>query len=232
MSVLLHIETSTEVCSVALSRDGDLLAYIDHAIGMMHGELLAVYIDQLMQDQGLATKELSGVAVSIGPGSYTGLRIGLSTAKGLCYAIRKPLIALPTLETLCRATLSEYDAAHHLALMDARRMEVYAVLMDPDGKIVWGPTAWILDDEAGGPDGQRLQGRVVVSGNATQKLRSQFGDKVWIDSGLRCAARHMVPMAHKAFAEGDFADLAYCEPFYLKEARVTTSIKHQLFGLG
>lgn len=231
MSLLLHIEAATNVCSVALSRDGVLLEWIDNAVGKVHGEFLVVYVDAILKNHKISAFSLDGVAVSIGPGSYTGLRVGLSTAKGICYATTKPLIALPTLEVLCRTSAEAYGAGWHLAVIDARRMEVYATLLDPNGNVAWGPESWILDGLGSSPDLAGIAGRIRVSGDATEKVLDSLGDSRMEATGIRCSARHLVPMAHQVWESGRFADLAYGEPQYLKEARVTTPVKHRLFGL-
>ena len=136
MSLILNIETSTNTCSVALAQNGELLSYKEEHNIQSHASLITVFIDEVLQNAKKKASELDAVAVSIGPGSYTGLRIGLSCAKGLCYALNIPLITIDSLESLAQGMISEkYDAnALYLPLIDARRNEVYYAIFNAKGE--------------------------------------------------------------------------------------------------
>lgn len=222
MALILHLETATAVCSAALARDGELIAIEESAEGLVHGEMLAVYIDRILQRTGLMPRDLDAVAVSAGPGSYTGLRVGLSTAKGMCYALRIPLISIPTLEALAAALRQEAPGTWQLAAIDARRQEVYALLADPQGNVVRGPEPLILDQT---PAAEWLPAESTmprIGGDGAEKVIGHWAFPKEVAGGtLRCSARHLVMPACARWDSKDFADLAYAEPVYLKPANVT-----------
>jgi tRNA threonylcarbamoyladenosine biosynthesis protein TsaB len=222
MALILHLETATAVCSAALGQDGELVAIEESGEGLVHGEMLAVYIDRVLRRAQMTPRELDAVAVSMGPGSYTGLRVGLSTAKGMCFALGIPLIAIPTLEALALALQAEVPGRWQLAALDARRQEVYALLADPEGRVVRGPEPLVLDQT---PAGAWLpQGCTAprVGGDGSEKVIHNWNFTPEEAGGtLRCSARHLMAPALTRWNAGDFADLAYSEPVYLKPANVT-----------
>ena len=206
MSCILHIETSTSVCSVAVSEDSQVIFEQQTLEGPSHAAVLAPFVDEALSFAESHAIPLDAVAVSSGPGSYTGLRIGLSTAKGVAYARNVPLIAVPTLQLITVGPLlyddDMPDDALLVPMIDARRMEVYAAVYDRALVYFMG-------------DGAEKCKAVIDHPNA------RFVDNVYP------LARHMAPLAERAFLEGRFVDLAYFEPFYLKEFQ--TSLPKKLF---
>ena len=146
MALILNIDTSTEICSVAIARDGKLLALKENDEGLNHSVLLGVYVDELLKENGIRAKELDAVAVSMGPGSYTGLRIGVSLAKGICFGTGKPLIAISTLKALAISVARNVDEeALFCPMIDARRMEVYSAIFNRNGEMIRDVRAEIID---------------------------------------------------------------------------------------
>ena len=149
MALILNIDTATSVCSVALAKDGEVVGCLENNEGLNHSVLLGVYIDRLLQEHHLDAQQLDAVAVSMGPGSYTGLRIGVSTAKGLCFGSGKPLIAVPTLQALANAVARECrEDALYCPMLDARRMEVYTAVFDRDNRTVLDTRAEIITPDS------------------------------------------------------------------------------------
>lgn len=223
MALILHLETATSVCSAALARDGVLLDIEESFDGLVHGEMLAVYIDRLLRRAGLSPRDLNAVAVSMGPGSYTGLRVGLSTAKGMAFALGIHLIAIPTLESLAEALRTEAPGRWQLAALDARREEVYALLADPEGTVVRGPEPLILNETSAFDWLPQGCSTPWVGGDGAGKVIRWWGFSESEAGGtLRCSARHLIGPALVRWQADAFADLAYCEPEYLKPANVTT----------
>lgn len=219
MSCILHIETSTEVCSVALSQDGTTIFVKEDFKGPSHAVLLGVFVDEALSFAESHAMPLDAVAVSCGPGSYTGLRIGVSMAKGICYGLGIPLIALPTPEVLCVPVLLEHELEEDALLcpmIDARRMEVYAAVYDRALRPVRAIGADIIDENS------YLEfldeHSVYFFGNGAAKCRQSIihPNARFIDD-INPLARWMFPLAEKAVAKEDFKDVAYFEPFYLKE---------------
>jgi len=221
MSCILHIETTTHVCSVALSQDGACLFEKENTTGPSHATVLAPYVEEALSFAESHAIPLDAVAVSAGPGSYTGLRIGVSTAKGVCYGRGVPLIALPTLQVLCVPVLLYRDDLPEDALLcpmlDARRMEVYAAVFDRALRTV-RPTG--ADIVTAGTYREYLDsGRpVYFFGNGAAKCRETLAHpQARFIEDVYPAARHMCPLAEKAVALGKYEDTAYFEPFYLKD---------------
>jgi len=226
MSIILHIETSTNVCSVALSENGRCLFSKSNAEGMNHAALLSVFIAEALEVLKSDDKKPDAVAVSSGPGSYTGLRIGVSTAKGLCYGYGIPLIAVSTLEVLTAQALqsvSDHNALY-CPMIDARRMEVYAAFYNADLEIKREISADIIDSNSYATILD--QQPVFFFGNGAEKCKSTLThpNARFIDN-LVPLAENMISFAEKAFADNDFVDVAYFEPFYLKEFQTSTPKK-------
>ncbi len=220
MSCILHIETSTAACSVAVSQDGQNIFETEEPKGPSHASLLGVFIDKALSFIDSHAIPLDAVAVSCGPGSYTGLRIGVSMAKGLCYGRNVPLIGLPTLQVQCVPVLLYHDELPDDALLcpmiDARRMEVYAAVYDRALHPVRDIAADIVD---GHSYAEFLDSRPVYffgEGAAKCKEKITHHNARFID-GIYPKASMMFPLAEKAMAGKDFKDVAYFEPFYLKE---------------
>jgi tRNA threonylcarbamoyladenosine biosynthesis protein TsaB len=229
MALILNIESATAVCSVALSESGQVIAQRETSEGLVHSEKLAVYIAEVLEASGYPAGSLEAVAVSIGPGSYTGLRVGLSTAKGLCYGLGIPLIGLPTLMSLARAGIRAYPGeGYQLSCIDARREEVYALLTDAQGVVVKGPVPLILDETDPALWLGHREGPIWVSGDATAKVIRHWGQGDVRPTEVVCSARHLAELAEEAFTAGEFAPIAYIEPLYLKDPNITKPTKMRL----
>lgn len=218
MIKILSIETSTTVCSVCISVDGVPLAYQKMFLEKSHSSLLTVIIDQLMKQVDLSMNDLDAIAVSKGPGSYTGLRIGVSTAKGLCYALDKPLIAINTLLAMAH----EVNQANHSKLLlcpmiDARRMEVYTAIFDHKLNQIEATNAKVLDGDSF--QGTLEQGQALFFGNGADKFkdfRAEEANIVLIEN-ISPSASSIGSLAFEAYQRNEFEDLAYFEPYYLKD---------------
>jgi tRNA threonylcarbamoyladenosine biosynthesis protein TsaB len=243
MARILHIETATQVCSVALSDSGKLIALRESHEKNIHSSIITVFIDQIMKEADLAFNSLDAIAVSKGPGSYTGLRIGVSTAKGICYGAGKPLIAVGTLQSMASGMASLSTGTPSLQIgtpslstgtpslstgtpslpilycpmIDARRMEVYNCLYD--SKI--HPTREILAEIiTEGSFADLLEKNIIVfAGDGAEKCRPLLGlhpNAVFLEDFFPSAA-NMIPLAQKKLEDSEFEDVAYFEPFYLKD---------------
>ena len=222
--IILHIETSTNVCSVALSKNSQCLFSKSNGDGMNHAALLSVFIAETLDVLKTAGKKLDAVAVSSGPGSYTGLRIGVSTAKGLCYGLDIPLIAVSTLEVLTVQALSvieNEENALFCPMIDARRMEVYSAFYDASVTLKREISADIINSES---YTEFLDNQLVYFfGNGSEKCKSTLTHpNARFIENLYPLAENMIDFAEKSFDEKQFVDTAYFEPFYLKEFQTTT----------
>lgn len=220
MSCILHIETSTNVCSVAVSHDGTVVYDKDDFSGPNHAEKLGVFVDEALSfiDQSLLT--LDAVAVSSGPGSYTGLRIGVSMAKGICYGRDAKLISIPTLELLCVPVLLGHDEIEDDALLcpmlDARRMEVYAGIWNRALKPVREISADIVTADT--YKEYLDQHPIYFFGNGAAKCMETIGsDNAHLIENIYPLAKNMMPLAEQRFNRGMFEDVAYFTPSYLKD---------------
>ncbi|MCQ2221758.1 MAG: tRNA (adenosine(37)-N6)-threonylcarbamoyltransferase complex dimerization subunit type 1 TsaB [Prevotella sp.] len=220
MSCILHIETSTNVCSVAVSHDGTVVYDKDDFSGPNHAEKLGVFVDEALSfiDQSLLT--LDAVAVSSGPGSYTGLRIGVSMAKGICYGRDAKLISIPTLELLCVPVLLGHDEIEDDALLcpmlDARRMEVYAGIWNRALKSVREISADIVTADT--YKEYLDQQPIYFFGNGAAKCMETIGsDNAHLIENIYPLAKNMMPLAEQRFNRGIFEDVAYFTPSYLKD---------------
>jgi len=217
MTYILSLETSTNVCSVALHADGMLKFIAEVHEDQAHAAKLAVLIDQLFSTSGIGPNQLSGVAVSAGPGSYTGLRIGTSTAKGLCYALNVPLIAVGTLELLSFPLLRlNFSGAVLCPMIDARRLEVYCMLIDAAGQTLAEAHPRIIDSSSFANELEA--GQMVFFGNGAPKCRGVIAHRnaIFVD-GIYPTATALGELAHAQFLRGRFADLSTFGPLYLKE---------------
>lgn len=217
MSYLLHLETATTNCSVALSQNGNLLHCIENnEADFRHSDYLHLFIEQLLNKAQIEAKQLSAVAVSMGPGSYTGLRIGISSAKGLCYANDLPLIAVNSLEVLA-AAYSAQDDDILIPMFDARRMEVYALVLNAQKEVLQATEAVIVT-----PDSFQefqSQGRLVFFGNGATKCKDviPLTNSLFVEELQFPSARNMVALVTAKFEANSTEDVAYFEPFYLKD---------------
>jgi len=228
MALILHIETSTSVCSVAVSLDGAVLFSRTDREGPSHAKLIGPYLDEALSVVEEMGRKLDAVAVSAGPGSYTGLRIGVSAAKGVCYALKVPLIAVSTLELMADTCMRSGSRAAFTGIrpvLDARRMEVYTALYDLEGRCLEAPNALVV--EAHTFDAELATGSTVFTGNGATKLKAVIDhERAGFDEALVPLAENMVGLASTAFTNSQFVDVAYFEPFYIKDFVAT--VKKQL----
>jgi len=233
MASILCIETSTEVCSVALSVDGNLVELREDASGKNHAMLLTSFAEEVMKAQHRSFNQLDAIAVSGGPGSYTGLRIGVSTAKGLCYAAGLPLIAIPSLEAMAHHVVHNpailgylpNEQLYFCPMIDARRMEVYAAIYDPQMKLIRKIQADIVDHLSFAEILQDHQ--ILFFGNGAEKCKSSIlhANAQFLEN-ISTSASYLARPAEDAFHLGRFADVAYYEPFYLKDFVATIPTKN------
>jgi len=212
---ILNIETATTNCSVSISKNGETIVLKeDNDKSYSHAERLHVYIDSALKEAGIAGADLSAIAISKGPGSYTGLRIGVSTAKGLCFALDKPLIAVPTLEALANQAPVNHGVV--VAMLDARRMEVYSAIYDSNYNEIRATEAQILDENAFAENLQK--GKVSFIGDGVEKTKTLItnSNAIFIENKLP-SANEMSALAYKKYQSNDFEDVAYFEPYYLKD---------------
>lgn len=219
MSILLHIETSTTNCSVSISENGNVIALVEqNDAGYSHAENLHLFIIKALKTAGLDKSQLDAVAVSKGPGSYTGLRIGVSTAKGICFAIDKPLIAVDTLTVLARQySIDKTVNAFIVPLIDARRMEVYSSVYDRNFTQIRATEAEIIDPDSFSNYLDDANVYFIGDGAAKCKGVIEHPNAIFQDRVYYPSANEMAEIATAKYKAGDFEDLAYFEPFYLKD---------------
>ncbi len=238
MATILNIETSTEVCSVVLSKDGKVLFEKESTEGLNHSMLLTVFIEQLFNENSLEMNTLDAIAVSKGPGSYTGLRIGVSVAKGLCYALDIPLIAIGSLDALGFYTsqnlagFSSVSANNLLfcPMIDARRMEVYTALYNMKGENIQPVSAEIINENSYAS--YLKDNKILFFGNGAEKCRNLLTHpNAQFEGPVKTSARFMQNLAETKYNNGEFENVAYFEPFYLKNFVATIPknkiLKHQ-----
>ena len=219
MSYILNIETATKNCSVSLTKSGVVLICKEMAEeGYSHAEKLHVFIEQVLQESGVSFNELNAVAVSQGPGSYTGLRIGISAAKGLCFALDIPLIAIDTLAVL--AAQANVSDGMVVSVIDARRMEVYSAIFDSQNKKVREVAAEIITEDSF----KDTNGKVYFVGDCLEKCKTVLKQDnfVFLDAIIYPSAKEMATLSYEKFQKGDTVDVAYFEPYYLKDFMITT----------
>ncbi len=225
MAILLNIETSTEVCSVTLAENGLTLFQKESTEGLNHSQLLTVFIRDLFEENHFEMSKLDAVAVSKGPGSYTGLRIGVSVAKGLCYALNIPLIGIGSIEGMgiwTAKNTTEYYVNENeedllfCPMIDARRMEVYTALYDVNGKQILPVSAEIIDENS---YSEYLKDKkILFFGNGAGKCREKISHvNALFEGPQKTSARFMQSLSESKYNKEEFEDLAYFEPFYLKD---------------
>ena len=239
--MILCLETSTAVCSVSLVDKGNVVALRESLDGQNHAEKITVFIDEVMKEAGVAYKDLDAVATSMGPGSYTGLRIGVSAAKGLCYAMEKPLIAIDTLAAMAEGfkdnkttrqqdnksavgvdSQSQCQSQCHQSesilcpMIDARRMEVYTAFFNEKMERISETEALIVDENSFME--LKQNNHLYLFGDGADKLASLFENEanITVVEKFHCSASYMAKLAEDAFNNKQFVDVAYFEPFYLK----------------
>lgn len=222
MALILNIETSSTVCSVSLSKNGEPISFKEINDGFTHAENLHVFIEEVLNTANISIKELNAVAISKGPGSYTGLRIGVSATKGLAFSLNIPLIALDTLQIMTNSALIKDDVAVYCPMIDARRMEIYTAVYDKDLKQLKDTEALIVDENSI----QSLSKfeKIYFFGDGMQKCKevlSTLKNAAFIDAILP-SAKNMCDLSYKKYSEKKFEDVAYFEPFYLKDFLILT----------
>lgn len=217
MALILHIDTATTIGSVCLSKDGQPLQTLVNDKQQDHAASMVLFIQEIMRQQQVTPKDLDAIAVSAGPGSYTGLRVGVATAKGLCYTWEKPLIAVSTLQMMAQGVLSQVNDtdALYCPMLDARRMEVYTAAYDASLNIIIAPHALILTPEAFAEQVAAKKTYFFGDGsNKWQQLMTPHENALFVPYILNAA--DMVPLASAAYERKAFEDVAYFSPFYLK----------------
>ena len=234
MANILNIETSTEVCSVALTSEGQVLDHRENYEGQTHATMLSQYVKEMLDYARSREIKLDAIAVSIGPGSYTGLRIGLSEAKGLAFGLNVPLIGVNTLQLMAVSTMFNHfideENVLYVPMIDARRMEVYTAAYAPSLEAVLEPQAMILDEHSF--DALLDKGHtLILMGNGSDKARQVLTrDGVRFVDGVKPVAVDMMALAEKAYREQNFIDVAYSTPLYLKEFQAIKP-KNPVLGL-
>lgn len=227
MAFFIGIETGTAVCSVAVFEEGRLISLHEEE-GRVHSEKTATFLKRCLEEASIRPQDISAVGVSIGPGSYTGLRVGLSVAKGFCYAMEAELLTIDSLAILAAGSIHKVEKRGkvvHCPMIDARRMEVYTALYSNAGEELEPVEAVILDSEF---FEDRLQDCDIVSlsGDGAAKVMDMPNLPVrWQDSGVRSSARHMGGLIKRHWEAGEFASVAYAVPKYLKKPNITQSKK-------
>ena len=240
MAIILNIETATSVCSVAIGIDGKCVALKETNEGRTHAESITVFIDEVIKKAGIEYKDLDAIAMSSGPGSYTGLRIGVSVAKGLCYALDKPLIAIPTLEAMAHEVITRFDKQFLIdyksdseliddeyfnilfcPMIDARRMEVYTAFYNHDLEAIKPVSADIIDENSYKEFYKNYY--LIFFGDGSSKCKELFANhnKISFNEEILPSAKYMISYSLYKFDYDLFEDLAYFEPFYLKDVNIT-----------
>jgi len=219
---ILNIETATKNCSVALAKDGKTILCKEIAEeGYSHAERLHVFIDEIIKEVGITFQELSAIAVSQGPGSYTGLRIGVSAAKGLCFALDIPLIAVDTLQVL--ASQAKVSNGLIIPMLDARRMEVYSAIFTPNFENKRAVQAEIITENSF----EDLQETLYFVGDCAEKCKPVLNKQnhIFLGDVKYPSAKEMSFLSFEKHQKSDFVDVAYFEPYYLKDFMMTVSKK-------
>lgn len=225
-SRIILIETSAALCSVALAEEGRVIAHRESAEGREHASLTAVFVKEVLDEAGLTVADCSAVAVSAGPGSYTGLRVGSSTAKGLCFGAGIPLIAVPTSDIIVSKAIAEglvpEGCTAIVPMIDARRMEVYSAVYSPEGERKTEIAPVVVE---GGSFDDLPEGAVLFAGDGALKCKDILGRPGFVFAEVIADAAAMAPLAQRRLESRRFENTAYFEPFYLKDFVATVSRK-------
>jgi tRNA threonylcarbamoyladenosine biosynthesis protein TsaB len=214
MALILHIDTAVDTASVCLANDGELIALRKNERLKDHAAWLLPAIAEMIKASGYGLQELKAVAVTIGPGSYTGLRIGLASTKGLCYGLQIPLLAISTLEMMAGAAKNE-NADFLCPMIDARRREVFTAVYDKKGEKIISPRAMVVTEDS---FSELLAANTILfTGNGSIKFKNLCKHTNALFKTITADASHMITIAGLQYSRGNFADLAYTEPLYLKE---------------
>lgn len=224
MSLILNIDTASEKAHVSLAKDGLVINSLYSGSQKEHAAFLQTAVQQLTKTSGINLKDIDAVALTAGPGSYTGLRVGMASAKGLCYALKKPLITLGTLEIMTASALDGFRNINETALfcpmMDARRMEVFTAIYQNDLSIYLHPCAMILDELSF--EKELLKNKMIFFGSGSDKWKLICNHPNAVFKNLSILPESMSKRSNILFSQKKFTDLAYSEPFYLKEFQTVT----------
>lgn len=227
MALILNIETSTDICSVCIAKDKDIISIRETPRSYSHSEVIAVFVDKCLKEAGIGTNDLDAVAISGGPGSYTALRIGAATAKGICFASDIPLISIGTLEALA-GSLGGICGNNDLVIpmIDARRKEVYHAIFNHSTEKIHDIEPIILDEATFSNLNEYDNIHFCGDGVPKSKDILQLSNAIFHD--IECSAIHMVPLSLEKFSKNIFEDIAYYEPNYYKGANITVQKKNIL----
>jgi tRNA threonylcarbamoyladenosine biosynthesis protein TsaB len=214
MAIILNIDTAVATASICLSLEAKSLQLVINEDRQDHASWLHIAIQEVLANAGLTIKDIEAIAVTIGPGSYTGLRVGLSTAKGLSFAMNIPLITINTLKMMANAMVKE-DGDFFCPLIDARRMEVFTAVYNKKLETIIEPCAMILEPVSF--NSLLLSGKVIFSGNGMEKCRKMINHPNALYSNIEATAINMISLSEDYFRKKMFVDVAYTEPFYIKE---------------
>jgi tRNA threonylcarbamoyladenosine biosynthesis protein TsaB len=214
MAIILNIDTAVETASICLARESKPIKFAENRNQSDHAAWLHPALQKLATDAGIGIHEIEAIAISIGPGSYTGLRVGLAAAKGMCFALDIPLIAVNTLKMMAYTTRNE-GAELLCPLIDARRMEVFTAVYDKNFTELIEPKAMIIDSNSF--DSILSTNKVLFSGNGSSKVRKLINHQNALYSNLQANASNMVELSDQYFRVKNFSDIAYVEPCYIKE---------------
>lgn len=216
MALILNLETATTNCSVSIAKDGNILAIKEHDTpNYSHSEQLHLFIVEIVKKAAVSLSEIDAIAISKGPGSYTGLRIGVSAAKGLCFSLDIPLISIATLKSMACQSKSR-DVDFIIPVLDARRMEVYSHIFDTDLNTIRETKADIIDADSYAEYTQK--GKVLLIGNGAEKCKEIFEHSNFsYDTTVVPSASEMATLSYEKYTKDDFEDVAYFEPYYLKD---------------
>lgn len=225
LPIILHIETSTQNCSVSISKGNELLCLCEEITeDLSHSEKLHVFVSWVLEGAGVILQEIDAVAVSLGAGSYTGLRIGLSAAKGFCVALNIPLIGLNTLEILAQNV--DFEKYENIVIaLDARRMEIFTQVFDGNKNTITDAKALVVEEDY---FNDFLGKKVLFLGSGSNKLK-EFSEKLRLNEAFTFeekalpSSEKMIDLALRKYQNNDFENVAYCEPLYLKPVYVTSS---------
>ncbi len=215
MAIILNIETATTNCSVSIAKNGELVFLKEYnSANFSHAEQLHNFINEVIKQASLTVKQIDAIAVSKGPGSYTGLRIGVSAAKGLCFSLDKPLISVPTLESMAHQL--KIEDGYIIPALDARRMEVYAKVFNSDYKVVRETEAEIIDATSFAT--YAAEKKVYIIGSGAQKCIGVLENENFnFNTEIVPSAKDMCNLSYAKYKVNDFEDVAYFEPYYLKD---------------
>lgn len=241
MARILNIETATHVCSVALTEDGEVVSMRENKEGKSHASLLSYFIGEILDEQKIRVSDMDAISISQGPGSYTGLRIGVSTAKGLCYGAGIPLIAIPTLQSLAAGLMENLrqtgqaetmeDHTLLVPMLDARRMEVYSALFNTSLDWVREVKPEIIDENSYG--NWLKEHNLIFFGSGASKVQKTISHPNALFVGdMELSSRHMSQLSEARYHNQQFEDVAYFEPFYLKEFIATRPRKNIIQRMG